>query len=204
MQYKLAKIYFMKTIKQNVLVVALMLVTLCNYANNEKDFNNIVNAKNVKVVFEDVKKGQQLTVNDENGVELHSELLTKEGELTKVFDLSSLNDGLYTIELNKEFLVVIKYLEVKDNKVIFIDNSEQVIFKPLIKNEGDLVLISKLDFNENPLKVTLFFEGDMILSETIKSELIINRVYKLNKELKGNYTVVVNSNGKSYSSFFKI
>ena len=80
----------MKTIKQNVLVVALMLVTLCNYANNEKDFNNIVNAKNVKVVFEDVKKGQQLTVNDENGVELHSELLTKEGELTKVFDLSSL------------------------------------------------------------------------------------------------------------------
>ncbi|WP_339661272.1 hypothetical protein [uncultured Polaribacter sp.] len=194
----------MKTIKQNVLVVALMLVTLCNYANNEKDFNNIVNAKNVKVVFEDVKKGQQLTVNDENGVELHSELLTKEGELTKVFDLSSLNDGLYTIELNKEFLVVIKYLEVKDNKVIFIDNSEQVIFKPLIKNEGDLVLISKLDFNENPLKVTLFFEGDMILSETIKSELIINRVYKLNKELKGNYTVVVNSNGKSYSSFFKI
>ncbi|MDP5105838.1 MAG: hypothetical protein NWQ31_06680 [Polaribacter sp.] len=194
----------MKTIKQNVLVVALMLVTLCNYANNEKDFNNIVNAKNVKVVFEDVKKGQQLTVNDENGVELHSELLTKEGELTKVFDLSSLNDGLYTIELNKEFLVVIKYLEVKDNKVIFIDNSEQVIFKPLIKNEDDLVLISKLDFNENPLKVTLFFEGDMILSETIKSELIINRVYKLNKELKGNYTVVVNSNGKSYSSFFKI
>ena len=194
----------MKTIKRRVLVVVFMLVTLFNYANNEKDFNNTMNANKVKVVFENVKKGHRLTFNDQNGIQLHSETISKEGELTKYFDLSSLNDGLYTIELNKEFLVVIKYLEVKDNKVIFIDNSEQVIFKPLIKNEGDLVLISKLDFNENPLKVTLFFEGDMILSETIKSELIINRVYKLNKELKGNYTVVVNSNGKSYSSFFKI
>ena len=194
----------MKTIKRSILIVVCMLVTISNYANNEKDFNNIVNAKNVKVVFENVKKGQQLTVNDKDGIEIYSEFLTKEGDLTKTFDLSSLNDGLYTIELNKEFLVIIKYLEIKDNKVIFIDNSEKTIFKPIIKNDEDLVMISKLDFDQNPLKVTLFFEGKIIFSETLKSELITNRVYKLNKEIKGVYTVVVNSNGKSYSNDFKI
>ncbi|MDP5105836.1 MAG: hypothetical protein NWQ31_06670 [Polaribacter sp.] len=48
----------MKTIKNRVLVVVFMLVTLCNYANNVKDFNEIVNAKKVKVVFDNVKKGQ--------------------------------------------------------------------------------------------------------------------------------------------------
>lgn len=181
-----------------------MFVTLCNYANNGKVLYNVVNAKNVKIVFENVKKGQQLTVNDENGVELHSELLTKEGDITKVFDLSSLNDGLYTNQLNKEFLIVRKYVKVKNNKVIFTENSEQVIFKPTFKNNEDLVMISKLDFNRNPLKVSIYFEGNMILSETVKSELLVNRIYKLNKDLKGNYSVVVNSNGKSYSNDFKI
>ncbi|SDS45834.1 hypothetical protein SAMN05216503_3122 [Polaribacter sp. KT25b] len=194
----------MKTIKRKVLVVVFMLGTLLNYANNENDFNKIVNVTKVKVVFENVKKGQQLTVNDQNGIQLHSETISTEGSLIKFFDLSPLNNGLYTIELHKEFEVIIKSLEVIDKKVVFIKESEEKIFKPVIRNEENLVLISKINFNKEPLKITLYFNGKLIYSEVIKNEEYLKRAYRLDNEIKGDYTVIVYYNDYNYTKDFKI
>ncbi|WP_231962744.1 hypothetical protein [Polaribacter sp. KT25b] len=189
--------------KKRVLVIMLMLVSLFNYANNENDFNKTVNANKVKVVFNDVTKGQLLTVNDENGIQLHAETVSTTGELTKFFDLSSLNNGLYTVELNKEFIIVIKSLEVKDNKVSFIKGSDKVFFKPFIRNEENLVLISKIGFHKELIKVTIFYNSEVILAETIDNETMLKRAYRLDEKLKGNYKVIVSSNNKSYSNEFK-
>ena len=194
----------MKTIKRRVLVVVFMLGTLFNYANNEKEFNKTVDAKKVKVVFKDVKKGQLLSVKDKNGFQLHSETVSSQGELIKFFDLSTLNNGVYTIELNKEFKVVIKSLLVKNNNVSFIKDSEKIIFKPVIRNKENLVLISKVNFDKKPVKITLFYNDEVIYSETLKGELMLKRVYRLDKELRGNYTVIVYCDDESYSNEFKI
>jgi len=194
----------MKTIKRRVLVVVFMLGTLFNYANNEKEFNKTVDAKKVKVVFKDVKKGQLLSVKDKNGFQLHSETVSSQGELIKFFDLSTLNNGVYTIELNKEFKIVIKSLLIKDNNVSFIKDSEKIIFKPVIRNKENLVLISKVNFDKKPVKITLFYNDEVIYSETLKGELMLKRVYRLDKELRGNYTVIVYCDDESYSNEFKI
>jgi hypothetical protein len=194
----------MKTIKRRVLVVVFMLGTLFNYANNEKEFNKTIDAKKVKVVFKDVKKGQLLSVKDKNGFQLHSETVSSQGELIKFFDLSTLNNGVYTIELNKEFKVVIKSLLVKNNNVSFIKDSEKIIFKPVIRNKENLVLISKVNFDKKPVKITLFYNDEVIYSETLKGELMLKRVYRLDKELRGNYTVIVYCDDESYSNEFKI
>ena len=194
----------MKTIKRRVLVVVFMLGTLFNYANNEKEFNKTIDAKKVKGVFKDVKKGQLLSVKDKNGFQLHSETVSSQGELIKFFDLSTLNNGVYTIELNKEFKVVIKSLLVKNNNVSFIKDSEKIIFKPVIRNKENLVLISKVNFDKKPVKITLFYNDEVIYSETLKGELMLKRVYRLDKELRGNYTVIVYCDDESYSNEFKI
>tara|TARA_R110001592_G_scaffold78428_2_gene235262 strand:- start:3191 stop:3775 length:585 start_codon:yes stop_codon:yes gene_type:complete len=194
----------MKTIKRRVLVVVFMLGTLFNYANNEKEFNKTVDAKKVKVVFKDVKKGQLLSVKDKNGFQLHSETVSSQGELTKFFDLSSLNNGVYTIELNKEFEVIIKSLLVNDNNVSFIKGSEKIIFKPVIRNIENLVLVSKMNFDKKPVKIALFYNDEIIYSETLKGELMLKRVYRLDKELKGDYKVIVYCDDESYSNEFKI
>ena len=194
----------MKTIKRRVLVVVFMLGTLFNYANNEKEFNKTIDAKKVKVVFKDVKKGQLLSVKDKNGFQLYSETVSSQGELIKFFDLSTLNNGVYTIELNKEFKIVIKSLLIKDNNVSFIKDSEKIIFKPVIRNKENLVLISKVNFDKKPVKITLFYNDEVIYSETLKDELMLKRVYRLDKELRGNYTVIVYCDDESYSNEFKI
>ena len=151
-----------------------------------------------------LKKDSYYLLKTKNGFQLHSETVSSQGELIKFFDLSTLNNGVYTIELNKEFKVVIKSLLVKNNNVSFIKDSEKIIFKPVIRNKENLVLISKVNFDKKPVKITLFYNDEVIYSETLKGELMLKRVYRLDKELRGNYTVIVYCDDESYSNEFKI
>ncbi|WP_439130128.1 hypothetical protein [Polaribacter sp.] len=194
----------MKTFKKRVvLVVVLMLGTLVNYANN-KEVNNNLNAKKVKVVFKGTKKGHQLTIKDNYGYVLYSEDIQREGDLRKVFDFSKLSDGNYTLELEKDYQIVVKPLKIDGNKITFDENSKKVIFKPVVRNEDNKLLISKITFDQNPLKVDLYYNDEIIYSETLKGDQLVNRVYKLDKEFKGDYKVVIRNNGRRFSNEFEI
>ena len=195
----------MKTNKRLVLVVVFMLGTLFNYANNGKEINSkTVNAKKVRVEFKNVKKGHLLTIKDKNGVQLHSETVTKIGDLNKTFDLSSLIDGTYTIELNKDFKIIVKTINVKNDRVFFNNNDNKVIAKPIISNNENILKISKINSNKEPLKVVVYYNSEIIYTETIENNTVLNRVYKLNKDITGEYTAIVYSNNRSYSKNFKI
>ncbi len=194
----------MKTLKKRlVLVVVLMLGTFINYAN-DKEVNSNLNTKKVRVVFEGTKKGQQLTIKDENGSVLYAEDVKKEGDLRKVFDFSKLSNGNYTLELEKAFQIVVKPLKIENDKIIFDENSKKVIFKPVVRNEDNRLLISKITFDQKPLEVDLYYNNEIIYSETVKGDKLVNRVYKLDKEIKGDYKVVIRNNGRSYSNKFEI
>ena len=192
-------------IKTRVLTAVFMMATFINYGNNtDLKNNNVFNAKQVKVVFKAVKKGQQLSIKNNNGVVLYTESIEKQGLLAKVFDFSKLNDGNYTLELEKDFSIVVKSLKIVGNEVIIDENSTKVIFKPVVRNVDDKLMISKIAFDEKPLQVDLYFKDEIIYSETIKGNTILKRVYKLDKRIKGNYKVVLHNNERSYINNFKI
>ncbi len=193
----------MITIKRRVLVAVFMLATLVNFANNS-EVRNVSNTKNVKVVFDKVKKGQKLTIKDIHGVILYTENVAKEGKLIKTFDFSQLVDGNYTLELEKDFQIVVKSLKIEEGNVSLNDASEKVILKPVIRNEENLLMITKIAFDKQPLEVALYYNDEIIYTETVEGGSILNRVYKLDEELKGDYKVVIQNNGRSYSNIFKI
>ena len=194
----------MKTIQKKALVVIFILGSFVNYANSDMDFNKIINAKKVKVAFKNVKKGHQLTLKNKKGVQLHSETVSKKGLLTKVFDLSSLKDGIYTIELEKDYEIIVRTLEVNNNNVIFNETSKKVIFKPVFRNEENILKISKINFQKKPMKIALYFDDEIIYSETVESDKIFNRVYKLDKKIKGDYSAVLYINNRSFFYNFKL
>jgi len=105
-------------IKTKVLVVAFLLGAFVNYANNT-DLNNVLNAEKVTIEFNDVKEGHILTIKDNYGTILYSENVITKGKLVKNFDFSKLKNGNYSFELNKDFEIIVKTLEVKNKKVIF-------------------------------------------------------------------------------------
>ena len=190
------------TIKKYLVVIVMMLVTSINYANKNTAVK-IVDGKKVRIEFESVKKGHTLSVKDKNGTVIYSQEIENSGTYSKVLDLSKLEKGNYTTELEKDFEIIIKPFTVLDGQVSF--DEEKTIFKPVIRTENNLVLISKLAFDNQPLKIAIYYNDEVIFSETVTDEKnLLKRVYKLSKEEKGDYKVIINSNNRSYIKDFNI
>lgn len=192
----------MKTIKRNLLVVVLMLGTLVNYAKNS-ELNNVLSTKKVKVVFKGADKGQRLKVKDDEGVTLHFENVSRRGNLIKYFDFSGLESGNYTLELEKDNEIIIKSIIIEGKTVVFTGEKTEKIFKPVIRNINNKLMISQVTFDENPLGVEIYYKNEVIYSESVKGNNIINRIYKLDAVMTGNYKVIVHKNGRNYSKEFK-
>ncbi|QTE24158.1 hypothetical protein [Polaribacter cellanae] len=193
----------MKTIKK-YLVVALIFGTLLSYAKENNTSINPINGKRVKVEFNAVKKGNTLTIKQENGVTLYTSKITEAGTFSKTFDFSALASGNYIAALEKDFEIIKKTFKVENGTVLFSKKNETE-FKPVIRTENELVLISKISFNKKPLQVTIFYKNEVIYSETIKeTERILSRVYRVSKKLRGDYKVIVYTNNKSYEQDFNL
>jgi hypothetical protein len=193
----------MKTTIKKYLVVVMMLGTLINYANESKNSINTVDGKKVKLEFKTVKKGHMLSIKDENGVVMYSQEIKRSGTFSQIFDLSKLKKGNYTTELEKDFEIIVKYFSVLNGQISFKD--EKIIFKPVIRIKDNLILISKMNFERESLKIVLYYNDEIILSEkTTDSGDILNRVYRVSKKIKGDYKVVINYNNRTYKKHFNI
>lgn len=191
-----------KTIK-NFAVVTLMFGTLISYANNKTNTTETtVGKKTVKVEFKNVKEGHILNIKNEDGMIVYKKEVKKSGTFSKLFNLSALENGTYSAELVKDFEIEIKNFEVKNGLVTFFDTNSEKIFKPVIRSEGNLIYVSKIEFNNKPLEVDIYYNDEVVLSETLKGNEILKRTYKLSDSKSGDYTIVINSNNRSYSKSF--
>ena len=188
----------MKTVKRNLLVaLVLMLGTLNNYASVENKIS-----KATKIVFENVEEGHPLKIKDDEGVVVYNENIFKSGKLIKFFDFSNLEDGDYTIEVEKEFEIAVKTVKVEEGEATIDKETATVLFRPVVVNKKDKVLISRINFDKSPLHVVIYYNDYVIVEETVSSdEKIIEKVYQLDSALKGEYKVVVS--GRETASFKK-
>ncbi|MEY8849369.1 hypothetical protein AB9K26_11165 [Psychroserpens sp. XS_ASV72] len=193
----------MKTIKKIILVAAVLVSTL-GYAEKGKVLNTRTYAKIAVLEFENVKKGQQLFVKDAQDGIIYSETINTNGTLSKTFDLKELKDGKYTLELNKDFEIIIKPFEITNNQVVFLTSEATKQFKPLVVAENNQLRVSKLNLDNDAVKIEIFYDGDMIYSETVNNETIVNRVYQLSKLETGKYHTVVKAKDRSYINHFEI
>lgn len=192
----------MKVFKKLILIFIFMLATLISYANKNNLYSEKISNK-ITIVFKEVKKGHQLKVKGPNGEVLYSEEIKKRGNVTKSFNFNNLKDGNYTLELEKDFEIIVKSIKIERNKVV-IEKAENVIFKPVIRRESDKLMISKITFDKKPLDITLYFKGEIINIEKINGNPIVNRIYKLDLKAKGDYKVVIENNGRKYNKIFKL
>ena len=143
-------------------------------------------------------------MSDASGVVIYSGTVNYDGDLTALFDFTQLKDGTYTIEINKDFEIEVSTIEVKNHIVSYLGEAVQLIHKPVFRLEKDKVLISKLAMDAHEMDVELYYGEELIYSETVKADAVINRVYKLDQNLSGDYTAVINADGRVYVENFSI
>ena len=193
----------MKTTIKKYLVAVTFLLSLISYAT-EKNISSSTEGRKVKVEFTEVKKGQVLSIKNTNSIVMYSDIIEMAGNYARTFDLTGLENGKYTTELEKDFETIIKPFLIENGLVTFLPEENKTIFKPVIRTQDNLLLISKISLEDQPVKITLYYKGDVIYTETSKDTKVLNRALRLLKNKKGNYTVAISADNKKYSKNFKI
>lgn len=190
--------------KKGILMVA-MLVASLSFANEGTPFFRLSNtAKKTALTLENVKQGNTLYIKDNYGVKLYEEIIHKNGLFSKGFDLTALPNGDYHFELDTDVQIKVIPFTVESNSVEVKSKLTKVIFKPTVKVKGNLVFVSKLALNGEPLDIEVYYEkangSELVLTETIKDTQNIERVYRLTDDLKtGDYKIVFHTNGREFT-----
>tara|TARA_B110000003_G_scaffold152808_3_gene153562 strand:- start:36393 stop:36974 length:582 start_codon:yes stop_codon:yes gene_type:complete len=186
----------MKKVILKSLLAMSMFGTLTSYAK-ETPFTK-GNGNVTKVSLYNVKKGQSLFIKNTNGKIIIKDIIKSSGSITKGYDFTTLDNGYYTLEINKDYQIDVKPFTIISGEAIFHAKAEKIIFKPVIRFEENKILISKLDFEETEMVIIIFYENEMIFTDIIKGNLLIEKVYGLQKEIKGNYKIVTKVNDREY------
>jgi len=186
--------------KKGILAVAL-LATVSGFAGEAKILVK-KDSKKTALVLNHVKKGNQISIKDTNGLVLYTELVEITGIYKKGFDLNQLPDGDYFFEVEKDLEINTLPFTVTANEVSINKENEETLFKPFTRQEKDLVYVTKFSPNNETIQVSVYanHEDDfqLVHSEKIEDAQIMERIYKLEK---GNYKIVINSNNKEYTTF---
>ncbi|PNW30205.1 hypothetical protein [Formosa algae] len=164
----------------------------------------------ITLTLNDVKAGQKLSIKDENGVTLYNQTIQKTGIYNSRFDLSALPNGDYYFEHNKDYYTKLIPFTVAQGEVNFDKANEKVIYKPVVRIKNDFIYVSKLDLEQNDVSIDIYYsakdksEFKLVQSDEISNTMKIERAYRISEQHKGNYKVVIKSNGHTYNENFKI
>ena len=189
-----------------------LLSTMVTSANRIPYKTSVKEGDKTIITLDNVKVGQELLIKDIDGAVIYTESIAVSGSFTKEFDLATLPDGLYFIELNKEIEIKIIPFTVYSYSAELLKEKETTIFKPVVRLKDNFVFIAKLSLSKEPVEIKLYYDSnathsgmyELLFSEIIENTTTIHRVYKLDKYEKGNYKVVFKSEGRTFIEKVKL
>ena len=194
-----------KTMRKTIIktsLIALIFGSLTAYSN---EVNLKKEAKfSTKIEVDNVKNRQLLFIKNTSGKIIHKEIINLERATPYEFDFSGLENGYYTLEINKDFQIEIKPFTIISGEVIFHKKGEKTIFKPVIRAEKNKIFISKLNFIETSIHISIYYENEIIFTDNVKGDSIIEKIYSLQKEKKGSYKVITIVNDRKYTKEFSL
>ena len=196
----------MKNLARKSLVAVGLMMSLSTLANDsemtfkEKE-NNVTNMR-----FENVAQGSSLTIKDENGLVLYNESIEQSGDYKKGFDLTSLPNGDYFFELNSELKIVVIPFRVDSSEVVFDKESEESIYKPVVRTKDNMVYVSRTVIEQTPLTYKIYYADNYDLVHTAKFEELeeVKTAFDFSAAKKGNYVFVFESKGRKFTKNVKI
>lgn len=191
----------MKRLIKTSIALVLLFTTVLSAAADQG--TSLSNSFDHELPFNKVKKGQELQIKNASGRTIYSESIMYDGQVEGAFDLKTFKDGFYTMELINCYEISIKKFAILDRTITYLENGETTIYKPVFRMKKNKILISHLDFNSNEWDVNLFFNNEVIHSETIAPNPILERVYVLGENVKGDYKVVLKNADRLYEGTFK-
>lgn len=188
-----------KMIKTSIVLAAILFGTI-SYANDGTISPDKISGKVIKVKIENIKKGALITIKDRDGKILFKEKIKDTGSYSKGFDVASLPAAEYYLELDKQNEIIVSPFIVEADTVAFLTEKEYNISKPLVKLKNDYVYITQVSEENQDMKIDVYYEGnELVYSEEMESAQSQKRTYDFSSSIRGNYFIVINTEGRTFS-----
>ena len=196
----------MKKLTKKSLIILGLFTSLVSYADDTHEMFREKEPMVTNVSFNSVKQGSTLSIKDTKGLVLYKESILQSGAYSKGFDLTSLPNGDYYFELDKDMEIEVIPFNVVSNQVKFKREEKSIIFKPFIRVKDDMVYVSRIAYSESPIEYKIYYLGnnDLVLSEKSNDEKYFKKVYDFSTAEKGTYLFIIKSEGRKYTKTIKI
>ena len=197
----------MKSLIKKSLVIAMLFTAMVTAASNEDSGVKftLVDSKLIDLKLQNSDGDILISVKDIEGHVLYSE--NYEGiNFSKKYDLAALPNGDYFFEIEGRTKIKLMPFKVSSKKVSFNNEIETVYYKPTVRQDKNLVYVSKVTFNEEAsLAISLYDEKlNELYSEDLSGTLSLGKILDISKLAKGNYKLVLKSGNKVFTEEIKI
>ena len=158
----------------------------------------MINSKLIDLKLENSDGDLTISVIDAYGEILYTENF--EGNyFSKKYDLNTLPAGNYYFEFEGETRINLMPFKVTSKGFEFKNQIESTFYKPIVRQEGDLVFISKTAFNKEDFEIYLYDnQSNILYQEKLKGDINLGKSLNLKNLTSGNYKIVMKSAGKVF------
>lgn len=166
------------------------------------DTNFSVSVKSGKVISFAINdtKNVHVSILGKQGIAIFDEVLkSKDGKITRTYDLAALPSGTYFLETETVTKVSRHEIIISGTTATVATKTTAEIFKPVLVKKDGLVALSILNNERTPVEIKMYDENNNELySETFKGEQTLSKTFDIRKSSAQNFTIVTSYNNKTF------
>ncbi|UMB60108.1 DUF3244 domain-containing protein [Lutibacter sp. A80] len=188
-------------IKKSLLLVVVLTTAVISATNINKDLDikvSTIDSKLIDLRLKNSDRDLTISVKDTYGEVLYSEEF--EGVyFSKKYDLNILPTGNYYFEIEGATKINLMPFTVTSRGFEFKNEVKSTYYKPIVRQDGDLVYISKVAFNKENFEINLYDdESNLLYKELLNGEVNLGKAISLEELRSGSYKLVTKSAGKIF------
>lgn len=191
----------MKNLFRKITLLLMLFITVG--VSSKAMFDDIrvstLNTKTINLQLSNSDGDVEVYIKDAYGMLLYEEDF-KGTVLTKKFNLGLLPDGDYTLEIAGRTKISTIPLKIENAAVTVFANNKEVVYKPIVRFENNLVLISKFSPNEEKVTITLFEDDNKLYEGKAIGKMDVSKVLDLKNLPTGTYKLVLNYGNRTHET----
>lgn len=185
-------------IKKSLLIVAVLTTVVINATNINNVIVNVIDAKLIDLKLNNSDGDLQISIIDTYGEVLHFEKF--EGSyFSQKYDFNTLPIGDYYFEIEGQTKISLMPFNVTSKGVEFKNEVKETYYKPVVRQEGDLVFITKVVLNDENLTIVLYDQdSNALYKEELIGDVNLGKTLNVEKLKTGFYKLLLKSDGKVF------
>ncbi|MBN2637023.1 MAG: hypothetical protein JXR61_12190 [Prolixibacteraceae bacterium] len=190
----------MKTIKLFTTLMAVAIVAIATAVERPKMIVTPISPDRALVSIENENAALfELSIYATNGdLVYYKQSAEVSNNYQKVFDFKNLETGNYTMKLRVNDTRLSKNFEVQANGIV-VDEESELRFDPYFDYANNVLKLSYLNFDGEPLKIKFYDEGELIYQSSLGKNFDVQAGYDLTSLESGKYDVVLTSSSNKFS-----